>query len=233
MNKKNINRLSRRLSLSMMAGLRYHGGFMIAFPFIFFAAYAAEDIRASAVCMAVIATVAALWFCTWDFVRVAVKRGSEPFCAVWLKIMSQDTVPQPEGDNAPRGYSYMPAAKGLFFLRLGAAAVWGVAGLALSFYAGMPWPMAFALALLLWVMVERFFAGAADAPAPRGGAGACGYRGQGRGYSRLQRYRACQGPPISPSGQRFFCVGLDHLAVVSGAVFLRSWRRPARRRAGG
>lgn len=85
MTKSPSRRLASRLGKDLAAAAYLHGA-AILFPFILFTTFAADAIWRQALGITAAAGMAVLWLCTWDFVRMRMKRGEEPFCFLWLKI---------------------------------------------------------------------------------------------------------------------------------------------------
>ncbi|MEZ0223235.1 MAG: hypothetical protein ACAH83_01680 [Alphaproteobacteria bacterium] len=153
MDKKAAGKLANALTGRMMGLTLYHGVLILALPFILFVVFAIDDIRpeAAAICAAICAAV--LWLCTWDFVRLAVKRKTEPFCSVWMKVLPQDVPAKPDGDERQRTPSFLVTANGLFLIRLIAVAIATLALGVAAFFLQSDLLMIFTP--IVWYWIER------------------------------------------------------------------------------
>ncbi|TAL30319.1 MAG: hypothetical protein EPN97_12925 [Alphaproteobacteria bacterium] len=150
---KNIWKLSAYLSNRMMFRFITHGMLVLAVPFVVFNQWAADDIRAEALAIFALAGVAILWFCTWDFVRVNIRRGTEPFCSIWMHALPHDVPLSPEGDNEAEPPSRMVTVNALFLLRLRTLLPPAALATGLAVYIGAVWPVIF-LVVPLWLPIE-------------------------------------------------------------------------------
>ncbi|MEZ0223874.1 MAG: hypothetical protein ACAH83_04920 [Alphaproteobacteria bacterium] len=151
---KNIRKLSASFSNRMMFNFITHGILVLAVPFMAFNQVAADEILAQAYAIFAVVCIAILWFCTWDFVRVNIKRGTEPFCSIWMRALPHDVPLSPEGDNAAKPPSRMVTVNALFLLRLRTLLLPAVLATGLAVYVSAVWPVIF-LVVPLWLPIER------------------------------------------------------------------------------
>ncbi|TAL37428.1 MAG: hypothetical protein EPN97_05140 [Alphaproteobacteria bacterium] len=167
---RKIRKLVKGFSAELVFSSLHHGVFILASPFLTFAAFAAEEIRLQAYIIAGLLFLPFLWFCTWDFVRVAVKRKYATFNAVWMHTLPQDMVAPTEGDNAPDAPSLLSPVNALYRLQLFSllfAVVMTAAAACLLFLVDIPVWLAFPLAPILWLAalrraIQKLLAGKTD-----------------------------------------------------------------------
>lgn len=90
MDRKQIRKLATRLCFELLVRAYFCGGVMLLSPIICFSSFADDSIFWQVVGIGAACAVPALWFCCFDFVRLAKKRGYEPFCSVWMKVLPED-----------------------------------------------------------------------------------------------------------------------------------------------
>lgn len=155
---KHIRRLGKSLGGQLVFQSLHHGVLVITGPFLAFLAYASEEITLPSAIIAGLFFFPALWFCTWNFVRVGVKRQHETFCAVWMKVLPQDKPAPAEGDNAPENPSLLAPVNALFRIQLHslllACVMAAVAAVPFVMLGVEPWAQLFAVPFL-WFMIER------------------------------------------------------------------------------
>jgi hypothetical protein len=167
---KKIHKLVKGFSGELVFTSLHHGIIILAAPFLAFAAYAAEEIQLQAYIIAGLLFLPILWFCTWDFVRVAVRRKYATFNAVWLQTLPQDMVAPAEGDNAPAKPSLLVPVTALYRLQVFSlvfAVVMTAVAAGLLFVVGIPIWLALPLAPILWLdalrrMIKKLLAGKMD-----------------------------------------------------------------------
>lgn len=159
---KDRRRLARDLNGPLLFRIVYHGFFILGAPFLAFALFSAPGLKPVATLTALAACLAAAYICIWDYVRLCRKRGTEPFCMLWLPPAAplprrEDAAEYPDAQNdAPPPRRITGAVHKLTLIYLGGF-IFSAAALAVllaTLPGGVPEPLTHAsLSVLPWGFV--------------------------------------------------------------------------------